>query len=204
MYLLLAVLLVVVAGSNSARATELDLTGDLAVQIAASGSFDDPDLGLITFSTDNGTLQAGSPLGVDCASGVQCWLDDPSQLNWLESMTIDFGDAGAFLESVTLTDLDILGSTDSVLFVDGGYIDTGDSLIAFSALDAVNGTLTVNVDSSVQSIRLTTSNLRGASYRLAGLNYGTVTPVPEVDGMVAFAAGGLLIALVNWRKFVRA
>lgn len=204
MYLLLAALLVVVAGSNSARAAELDLTGDLAVQIAASGSFDDPDVGLITFSADNGTLQAGSPLGVDCASGVRCWLDDPGQLNWLESMTIDFGDAGAFLESVTLTDLDILGSTDSVLFVDGGYIDTGDGLIAFSALDSVNGTLTVNVESSVQSIRLTTSNLRGASYRLAGLNYGTVTPVPEVDGMVAFAAGGLLIALVNWRKLVRA
>jgi hypothetical protein len=204
MYVVLAALLVVFAAPESARAIALDLTGEIAVQVAESGSFNDPEIGLVTFSADNGTLQAGSPLGVDCTSGVRCWLDDPSQLNWLESMTIDFGDAGTVLHTVTLTDLDIIGSVDTALFVDGGYIDTGNSLIAFSAADAVNGTLTVNVEQSVESIRLTTVNIRGAGYRLAGLNYGTVTPVPEVDGAVAFAAGGLLVALVNWRRFVLA
>jgi hypothetical protein len=61
----------------------------------------------------------------------------------------------------------------------------------------------VSVEQSVQSIRLTTSNVRGAGYRLAGLSYGTVTPTPEVNGAVAFAAGGLLVALVNWRRLVR-
>jgi hypothetical protein len=204
MYFVLAALLVVFAAPGSARAIALDLSGDLAVQVAESGSFNDPEIGLVTFAADNGTLQAGSPIGVDCTSGVRCWLDDPSQLNWLESMTIDFGDAGTVLHTVTLTDLDILGSTDSVRFVDGGYIDTGKSLIAFSAADAVNGTVTVNVEQSVESIRLTTSNVRGASYRLAGLSYGTVTPTPEVDSSMAFAAGGLLVAVVNWRRFLRA
>jgi hypothetical protein len=204
MYVVLAALLVLLVAPASARAIALDLSGEIAVQVAESGSFNDPEIGLVTFSAENGTLQAGSPIGVDCTSGVRCWNDDPSQLNWLESMTIDFGDAGTVLHAVTLTDLEVLGSTDTVLWVDGGYIDTGDNLIAFSALDAVGGTITVSVEQSVQSIRLTTSNVRGASYRLAGLSYGTVTPTPEVDSSMAFAAGGLLVAVVNWRRFLRA
>jgi hypothetical protein len=203
MYCVFAALLVLFAAPESARAIALDLSGEIAVQVAESGSFNDPEIGLVTFSAENGTLQAGSPIGVDCTSGVRCWNDDPSQLNWLESMTIDFGDAGTVLHTVTLTDLEVLGSIDTVLWVEGGYIDTGDSLIAFSALDAVGGTITVSVEQSVQSIRLTTSNVRGAGYRLAGLSYGTVTPTPEVNGALAFATGGLLVALVNWRRFVR-
>ncbi len=206
MYLVLAALLIAVVASSDARAIALDLSGDLAVQVATTGTFDDPEIGLVTFSAGpNGVLQAGSPIGVDCLSGVRCWLDDPSQLNWLESLTIDFGAAGTTLHSVTLSDLDILGSTDTVLFVDGGYIDTGKSLIQFSAADAVDGVLTVLVEQDVSSIRLTTTNLRGAAYRLAGVSYGSVTPTPEANAIAQFAGGGsLLLALAAWRKLAGA
>lgn len=205
MYVLLLALLLALTGASGARATALDLSGALAVEVATTGTFDDPEIGVVSFSAGaNGVLQAGSPIGVDCQSGPTCWLDDPGKLNWLESMTIDFGTSGALLHSVTVSDLDVLGSLDTVRLVDGGYIDTGNCLIAFSALDAVDGTLTVAVEQNVQSIRLTTSNLRGASYRLAGVSYGVVTPAPEGPAISLYASGGLLVLLATWRKLLRA
>ncbi len=189
--------------AGSAGAIALDLSGEAAVQIATTGTYDDPEVGTITFSAGptGASLRAGSPIGVDCTEGSYgCYWDDPATLGWMESLSIDFGDSGAFLKSVTLSDLNVLGSPDSVLFVDAGFIDLGSRRIAFSALDAVAGSLTVEINAEVEAVRLTTANLRGASFRLAGVSYDAAAPVPEVDAATLFGVGGLVVALLTWRK----